>query len=133
LWPFVPLADPLADDPKSLTARPSYHPDEPHSKLRAYHLGRREKGKQSACRSATLPSPPVRAVGTRCRCFGSVALDKAKSDCALPAAEPESLVSLHCKPGRAVQIEPILRPLSPENGNISKNCQRLSAFSGRDP
>ena len=36
---------------------------------------------------------------------------------------------LHCKPGRAVQIEPGLRPKSPESGNYSMDSQRLSAYS----
>jgi hypothetical protein len=36
---------------------------------------------------------------------------------------------LHCKLGHAVQIEPGLRPGSPENGNISNICRRLSTIS----
>jgi hypothetical protein len=35
----------------------------------------------------------------------------------------------HCKLGHAVQIEPGLRPGSPENGNISNICRRLSTIS----
>jgi len=44
-------------------------------------------------------------------------------------AKSESLACLHCKAGRAVQIEPGLRTKSPENGNYSMNAQRLSEFS----
>jgi hypothetical protein len=40
---------------------------------------------------------------------------------------------LHCKPADAVCIEPSLRPPSPENGNISKNRQRLSTISALIP
>jgi hypothetical protein len=36
------------------------------------------------------------------------------------------------QPRRAVQIEPSLRTPSPENGNISKNCRRLSTISPRN-
>jgi hypothetical protein len=36
---------------------------------------------------------------------------------------------LHCKLGHAVQIEPGLRPRSPENGNISNIRRRLSTIS----
>jgi hypothetical protein len=36
---------------------------------------------------------------------------------------------LRCKLGHAVQIEPGLRPGSPENGNISNICRRLSTIS----
>jgi hypothetical protein len=36
-------------------------------------------------------------------------------------------------PRRSVQIEPGLRPQSPENGNISKNCRRFSTISASDP
>jgi hypothetical protein len=46
-----------------------------------------------------------------------------------PAEEPESLTSLHCKTGHAVQIESGLRRKSPENGNISNIRRRLSAIS----
>jgi hypothetical protein len=35
----------------------------------------------------------------------------------------------HCKLGHAVQIEPGLRPRSPENGNISNIRRRLLAIS----
>src|SRR3954452_19165317 len=47
----------------------------------------------------------------------------------LRVPSPQTLTNLHCKPGRPVQIEPGLRPESPENGNYSMNGQRLSAFS----
>jgi hypothetical protein len=39
----------------------------------------------------------------------------------------------HSKVGRTVQIEPSLRLPSPENGNISKNRQRLSTDSTHNP
>ena len=38
----------------------------------------------------------------------------------------------HCKLAHAVQIEPSLRPRSPENGNISTIRRRLSAISLRE-
>jgi hypothetical protein len=42
-------------------------------------------------------------------------------------------VQIHCQPRHSVQIEPGLRPQSPENGNISKNCRRLSTISACKP
>src|SRR6202140_5770976 len=49
----------------------------------------------------------------------------------LPAVVAENLVIFHSKQGPAVLIEPGLRALSPENGNISKIRRRLSANPSR--
>src|SRR6202043_1602406 len=49
----------------------------------------------------------------------------------LPAVVAENLVIFHSKQGRAVLIEPGLRSLSPENGNISNIRRRISADPSR--
>ena len=49
----------------------------------------------------------------------------------LPAVVAENLAIFHSKQGPAVLIEPGLRSLSPENGNISNIRRRLSANPSR--
>jgi len=67
--------------------------------------------------------------------------ESAKSDAALARqcglgipilpAMTENLAKFHCKLGPAVPIEPVLRSLFPENGNISSIRRRLSANPSR--
>src|ERR1700722_3558275 len=49
----------------------------------------------------------------------------------LPAVVAENLAIFHSKQGPAVLIEPGLRSLSPENGNISNIRRRISANPSR--
>ena len=52
----------------------------------------------------------------------------AEEDSRFSATIKKEIREYDCRAGHAVQIEPGLRPRSPENGNISKTCRRLSAI-----
>jgi len=88
----------------------------------------RGRGMQSVTRRTTYRVVPDRDAPWGCRRMPPRATVRAQHS-HFAVSQGGEFGQLHCKLGHAVQIEPGLRPRSPENGNISDMCRRLSVIS----